>query len=200
MDGLNRITERIATDTEREAEQLLVLAREEARVKHLSYQDTAANRGERILEHSRQQARELIQRTTSAAELEARKTLLSVRQSLVSEVFEKARVALSALSPADYSTLLIRLTVNASLTGTEEIIMNPEDHQRYGSEVVAGVNQQLKAQGKEGQLTLSAETRSFSGGLILKSGPIESNCTLEVLVKLAQHSMTAEVARHLFPE
>jgi len=200
MDGLNRITERIATDTEREAEQLLVLAREEARVKHLSYQKTAENRRDRIVEHSRQQARELIQRTISAAELEARKTLLSVRQSLVSEVFEKSLTALSGLSPTDYSALLIRLAVNASLTGTEEILMNLEDHQRYGSEVVTGANQQLKAQGKEGMLTLSAETRPFSGGLILKSGPIESNCTLEVLVKLAQHSMTAEVARHLFPE
>lgn len=200
MDGLNRITERIAADTDREAEDLLALAREEARVKHLDYQSTAESRREHIVAHHRKQAGDLIQRTVSAAELEARKTLLSVRQSLVYEVFEKALAALSALPPADYSALLIRLAVNASLTGAEEILMNPADHQRYGSEVVAGANQQLRVQGKQGLLTLSAETRPFSGGLILKSGPIESNCTLEVLVKLAQHSMTAEVARHLFPE
>lgn len=198
MDGLNRITERIASDSEQEAEGLLTLAREDAAALRQRFKKTAEDRKHQLLEAARLQADAALQRAVSAAELEARKTLLSVRQALVAEVFEKALNQLTALAPADYEGFLIRLAVNATLTGTEEILLNPADRQNYGPQVLLGANQALAGSGKNAALTLSAETRSIAGGLILKAGPVESNCSLEVLVALARNTLTAEVAGRLF--
>lgn len=198
MDGLNRITDRIARDAEQEAAALVAQAREEAASMGLRFRKAAEDRREKILEESRREADALIQRQMAAAELEARKTLLSVKQALVSEVFEKALVQLAALTPQDYCSFLVRLAVNASLSGTDEILMNPEDLQRYGTLVLAGANHALSLGEKNAALTLSAETRPITGGLILKAGAIESNCSLEVLTALARYTMTSEVAGNLF--
>lgn len=198
MDGVNRITERIARDTELQAEGILSLAREEAAAKGRHDRKTAEARRELLMEKARTNAGEIYQRKVADAELEVRKMLLSEKQALVAEVFDKVLVQLASLPPEKYSAFLVRLAVNAARTGTEEVLLNPEDRLRYGSEVIAKANAQLAAVGKEARLTLSEEGRLFSGGLILKSGAVESNCTLEVLTALTRKAMTAEVARLLF--
>ena len=48
------------------------------------------------------------------------------------------------------------------------------------------------------KLTLSDETGDFKGGLILRRGNIEVNCTAELLVELARGDMSAEIAGLLF--
>ena len=51
----------------------------------------------------------------------------------------------------------------------------------YGEQVTAAANQKL---GKNGKLTLAAETRPIQGGVILKQGDIEVNCSLETQVRM----------------
>ena len=47
-------------------------------------------------------------------------------------------------------------------------------------------------------LTLSGETGSFAGGLILRRGSVEANCTAELLVELCRGEMSSEIAKLLF--
>ena len=49
-----------------------------------------------------------------------------------------------------------------------------------------------------GKLSLSAATGDFAGGLILKRGSIEANCTIELLVELCRGDMSAQLAKVLF--
>ena len=49
-----------------------------------------------------------------------------------------------------------------------------------------------------GKLRLAKETGSFKGGLILRRGNIEANCTAELLVDLCREEMAAELAGVLF--
>lgn len=198
MNGLTRITDRIACDTERDAADLIARARQDAHEKHLHYLKAAEEKRAHLLALGHTQAQEQVLRTAAAAELDARKTILSVKQKLVSEVFEEALAQLMALPTEDYRALLIRLAVNASLTGHEDILLNETDHQHHGASLITGANQLLSSAGKPAALTLSSEIRTFSGGLILKAGPVETNCTLEVLLKLARNTVTGEVSKVLF--
>ena len=49
-----------------------------------------------------------------------------------------------------------------------------------------------------GKLTLAGETGDFKGGLILRRGSIEANCTVELLVELCRGEMSAQLAKVLF--
>ena len=63
-----------------------------------------------------------------------------------------------------------------------------------GAAVVEKANALLPA----GKLSLSAATGDFAGGLILKRGSIEANCTIELLVELCRGDMSAQLAKVLF--
>ena len=49
-----------------------------------------------------------------------------------------------------------------------------------------------------GKLTLSDSCGDFKGGLILRRGSIEANCTAELLVDLCRGDLSAQLARVLF--
>lgn len=198
MDGLNRITDRIAIDAEQEAAELLIHAREDSHRIHLHYQKTADEKREHLLSLGRSLALEQVHRMTSVAELDARKTILTVKQELVSEVFADAMEKIIAIPSDEYLEFLIRLAVNACITGTEEILLNQTDRMNHGPNLVAEVNERLARDGKTSSLSLSPDTRSISGGLILKDGPIETDCSLKVLIKQAKNRLTGEVAKILF--
>ncbi len=198
MNGLTRITDRIACDTERDAADLLAHAREDIHEKHQHYQRIAQEKQDQLSAQARILAQEVVDRTVRAAEMDARKTRLTVKQELVSAVFDKALAQLTALPDTEYRAFLIHQAAKAALTGHEEIVLNPSDRQRHGAIIVAGANQILDERGTPAALTLSSETRPMKGGLILKAGPIETNCTCEVLVKLARNTLTSEVARIIF--
>lgn len=198
MEGLKKITDHIHSDSESEAAELLIHAREDAHAKHLHYQRAAEATRRQILARGEARADEEMRRSVSAAELEARKTLLAVKQELVSEVFSKAMQQLSALTADEYLSFLIRQAVKASLTGCEEIVLNAADREAYGKVLTTEANRLLHEAGRTGALTLSPETAQFSGGLVLRSGLIETNCTWESLLKQAHDTLTGDAASILF--
>ena len=128
----------------------------------------------------------------SAAETEAKKDLLRVKQDVLSEAFDRAVLYLRNLEKERYVKLLSSLARKASETGTEEIILNPEDREKLGGALL----EELKSSGS--RLTLSEETRPIVGGLILSQGRIEINCALDTLADLHRSELAGEAARLLF--
>ena len=128
----------------------------------------------------------------SAAETEAKKDLLRVKQDLLSEAFERAVLYRRNMDDARYIEMLAALARKASETGSEEIILNPEDRAKYGGALM----DTLKSAGMK--LTLSEETRPIVGGLILSQGRIEVNCALDTLADLHRSELAGEAARLLF--
>ena len=47
-------------------------------------------------------------------------------------------------------------------------------------------------------LTLAGECGDFAGGLVLRRGNIEDNCTVELLIDLCRGEMSSKVAEVLF--
>ena len=127
-------------------------------------------------------------------QMEARKAILALKQDMVSKSFEKACEMLVQLPKDKYIALLAKLAAQASVTDDEEIVLNAKDRTAVGAAVTERANALLSG----GKLSLSADTGDFAGGLILKRGNIEANCTIELLVELCRGDMSAQLAKVLF--
>ena len=78
------------------------------------------------------------------------------------------------------------------------MILNETDRTRVGRQVVEKANAAAADRGIPGSLTLSEATRPISGGLVLRQGDVEVNCTLDALLDQVRGTMDAEVAAILF--
>ena len=101
--------------------------------------------------------------------------------------------------PADY---FISIHANASeiasASGSEELIFCTEDRERVGQAVVEQANALLQKAGKAAKLTLSAETRPMRGGVVLKDGLVETNCSIGTMISGLRPALSGKVAACLF--
>ena len=151
----------------------------------------------------------------------------TTKQELVERAYQRALEKLCTLPREQYVELLAAMLVRASSTGKEEVIFSPRDREDAGRAAVSRANELLAreaapelplgdgavasflnkvaanvsalAQGTA-MLTVSEETRAFSGGFILKNGRIEVNCTFDALVRSEREQTAGAVAKLLFPE
>jgi len=198
MNGIEKITERIASDTT--AEIAKIHAESKATCDEIAKNSAAAAQEEywKILKQGTQNAERRLERLNSVAELEAKKYILGEKQNLITKTFERAVEMLLALPDDKYVALLARLASEASVTGSEEIILSAKDKPRFGKAACEKANELLKASGRKDALTLSQVTRNICGGLVLSEGNIETNCSLDVLVSMYRNELLTAVAKTLF--
>ncbi len=194
MDGIEKITGRIAADGAQEAQSILDEAKAQAEAIAARYEAQAQRESEEILARGRRNADERVERLASVAQLDARKLELAAKQEMLSKAYDLALEQLVNLPDKEYVSLLADLAVKASVTGKEAVIFSQKDRTRYGKQVVTQANERLK----DGHLTMSEQSRPIQGGLILSDGDVEVNCTFETLVRLQRGEMDREVAKVLF--
>ena len=199
MDGIEKITGRIAEDVGREIDELTAEARRQADEIAARYDAQAKRECEDILARGRRNADERVERLASVAQLECRKLELAAKQELLQQSFDAALEELCALPQERYITLLSTLAVEASSSGRERMILSARDADRLGEEIVKAANAALQRAGRRGELTLSQETRPIPGGFILAEGDVELNCAFDTLVRLQREKLEKEVAAILFP-
>lgn len=198
MNGINKITDRIAAEAEAEASAVLAQAEEAAAAVRADFAAQAKELGESMLRQGTEEIEQKVQRADRSSRLEAKKDILSLKQELVAQAYRRAMEKILALPEADYIAFLAREAGNAALTGKEEILLNQADHDRVGEKVAAAANALAAKRGLPGELKLSDKTRPINGGVVLRQGDIEVNCTLDSLLELSRGSLDAEVARILF--
>ncbi|MBD5162919.1 MAG: hypothetical protein HDT14_13090 [Oscillibacter sp.] len=194
MNGIEKITARIETDAKAEAAAILREAEEKAAAIREQYKVQAAAQARAAEAEGREAAKRQAERLESAAQMDAKKQLLAVKQACLNEAFDKAQKELLALPDGEYAQLLARMAVKASRTGKEEILLNARDLKRVGAQVVEKAN----ALKKGAALTLSGETREMAGGLTLRDGNVEVNCAFETQLRVLREEMAAQVAGILF--
>ena len=220
MNGIDKITQRIGADTQAEIDRILADAAAQAEAAADKFRTQAEAEDRDLLAKSERTAAEREERLVSAAQMEARKTLLTAKQEMVERAYQRAL-------EKQYVELLAALLVRASSTGREEVVFSTEDREGAGKAAVARANELLAkeaapelplgdgvvanllnkvaagvsafAQGTA-MLAVSEETRDISGGFILKDGRIEVNCTFDALVRAEREQTAGEVAKLLFPE
>lgn len=193
MDGIEKITAKIAEDARAEADALLAQARAEADAIVSGAQAQADALAAQLGEKGRRAAAERAERMASVAQLDARKVTLAAKQELLDRAFDRALEKLCALEGEELTELLAGLIAKASRTGKEQVVLRERDRAAVGKEAVERANALRGA-----SLTLAEETRPIRGGFLLVDGRVETNCAFETLVRLQRESMAGEVAALLF--
>ena len=193
MNGIEKITQRIASDAQAEVDRILGDARDEAGRIAANYRAQADAEAAELAAKNEKAAAEREERLVSAAQMEARKVQLAAKQEMVEKAYIQALDKLCALPEEQYVAILADLLVKASSNGKEEAVFSPEDRERVGEAAVAKANE---LSGK--QLRLSEETQPIRGGFILKDKNVEVNCTFETLVRLHKAETAGAVAHKLF--
>ena len=194
MKGTEKIIAHIGADAKTQAD--AILAQAEARCAEIreGYEQQAKQAYAERIRAGVKANQDRLDSMERLAKMEGRKAILALKQDMVAESFDRACDQLVNLPAAEYGAFLAKLAVKASVTHDEEVVLNARDRKALGDKVIEAANKALGG----GKLTLSKETGDFKGGLILRRGSIEANCTAELLVDLCREEMAAELAGVLF--
>ena len=194
MKGTEKIIAHIQADAKAQVDAILAQAEQQCAGIRGDFDKKAADIYAERVRAGVKETQDLVDGTERIARMEGRKNLLAAKQELVSRSFEKALQQIVSLPEDRYVDFLAKLAVQAAVTGDEEIILNPRDREKIGGKLVQAVNERLP----EGAMKLSGDTRDIAGGLILRRGSVEANCSAELLVELSQSELSAKVAEILF--
>ncbi len=194
MKGTEKIIAHIQADAKAQADEILAQAEEQCAGIRADYEKQANEAYADRIRAGVKANEDRLDSMNRLASMESRKAILALKQEMVAESFDLAADKLVKLPEAEYIALLAKLAAKASVTGDEEIVLNARDRKAVGTKVVEAANKALTG----GRLTLSDKTGDFKGGLILRRGNIEANCTAELLVDLCRDEMAAELAGVLF--
>ena len=226
MEGIEKITAKIAQDAQAEIEKLIAEAEEKVQSIQAAAQAQAQEEAGDIVEKGRAAASERLERLSSAAQMERRKLELASKQEVLGEAFDLALNKLCTLPEKEYIELLTKLALEASTSGKEQLIFSQKDRARVGKQVVMAANEALLKErapslppevtkSRVGTLmdklvhnttaivtgaglTLSEQTRDIKGGFVMVDGDVEINCAFETLVRLQREQMEKTVADALF--
>lgn len=221
INGLNKITGKILSEAQVKADKILADAQAECDRINAEYAERAENIRSEISTEAEKGGMEYVARIRSTAATSKRNLLLQTKSDLIDGVFAGVLEQTRNLELQKYNEILIGLLSAALLEQLEseetsrnlygeeetlapefyEVILNQRDRDRSGKAVVEGVQKHLAGKvsaEKLARLKLSAQTANIDGGLVLRCGSVESNCSLSILFAQLRESLESEVARTLF--
>ena len=184
MNGLEKIVARMEADTRAECDALTASAAENAAA---ILRDCRAQ-ADAVARDSRQRAE-----AQAAEHLACRQKVLAAKQQLIDEAFAGAAQRLSSLPQAEYIDLLAALAAENG-SGDEELLLSAKDREAVGPAVVKAAN----ARKAGAAFRLSEETRETGGGLVLRRGRVELNCSFTEKLRQLRQEESSAVARLLF--
>lgn len=198
MKGTEKIIAHIRADGDAEAKKILDAAAKQAEeIRAASFKE-ALSEYERLMEAGNAECEDILSGSRRIAEMEAKKSVLSVKQEMISAAFDAAREEIVNMPRDKYTQFLARMAAEAAAGGMEEIVLNARDKAEVGKSVCKAANELLSAKGTPGKLTVSEGTADISGGVIVRFGGIETNCSIDALIRQRRSGLSTEVAAALF--
>lgn len=198
MNGIDKITARIEADAAAEAAAATQEAAGECDRIRAQAEKAAQEHYWARMKQGVKAVEDRSARLAGTAGMEAKKTILAFKQETVASVFDAARKQLLSMPKAEYIRFLADKAATACTTGREQLVFNAADKKAVAEKVLAAANRAMEAAGKPAELTVADDTGNFAGGLIVRQGSIECNCTVDALVEQARENMAAQVAAVLF--
>ena len=198
MNGIDKIIGHITSVADAECAAITAKAAEDCARLREEYSKLEQEEYWKVINAGAKETEQRVERLEGVAALESKKQILAAKQELISRAFSRAAELLASLPEQEYFDLLVKLALEVAKTGDEEIILSPRDSSGLGARLCREVNSALAASGRPASVSLSKETRDISGGLILSSGLIETNCSCDALVSQLEHELTSRVEEALF--
>ena len=193
MKGTEKIIAHIQADGKAQADAILAQAEQQCAQIRKEYEDKANEVYAARIRSGVKACEDLAESKKRIAEMESKKSVLSLKQEMVSAAFDRAKEQILAMPAKDYLAFLTKLAVKAAPDGKGQIVLNAADRKQYGEAVVKAANAELG-----GSLTLADAAGDFAGGLMVRNGAVEVNNTLELLIDLCRSDLAADVAKVLF--
>lgn len=193
MNGLEKIVARMEADTQAACDALAASAAENAAaiLRDCQAQADAVTRDS--AQRAEAQAAEHLEHLNGSSQLACRQRVLAAKQQLIDEAFARAAQALAALPQAEYVDLLAALAAENG-SGDEELLLSKTDRDAVGAAVVEAAN----AKKPGAAFRLSEETRDTGGGLVLRRGRVELNCSFTEKLRQLRQEESSAVAQLLF--
>lgn len=220
MNGLERITYKILAEAKQEAQRIVAAAEAEAAQIRADYAARADEIRATLSDEAQREGNDLIARAKAEAANRGRDRMLAVRSRMVDESFDATLMSFRRLPVEKRVPFLSGLLAaamleeleaqkNRALFGDEneeqvvcyEVLLNARDRDAVGAEVLADAKSRLSSKVDAEQLeklVLSEQTVAIDGGLILRIGCVEINCSLELLFAQLREELEGEVSHALF--
>ncbi len=220
MIGLSKITDKIIAEARNDAR--LAMEEAEARAGEIAaeYKARAEEQRRAIDEDAKRQAQEIVSRAHADEEMVKRSAALAARAAMVDEVFATAHKEILNLPEAQYLEFLSGLLYRSFVQQTEEarksrelygdedaqeacvceILLSERDRNRLGEKLLALAVRKWKEEGLGEPPVLSDNTANIDGGLILRFGSIEINCSVRALFGELRSEWEGRVVARLFSE
>lgn len=198
MKGTEKIIAHIRADGDAEAKKIIDAASKQAEEKRAESFKAALSEYEKLMQAGNAECEDILSGSRRIAEMEAKKSVLSVKQEMISAAFDAAREEIVNMPRDKYTQFLARMAAEAAVSGMEEIVLNARDKAEVGKSVCKAANELLSAKGTPGKLTVSEDTADISGGVIVRFGGIETNCSIDALIRQRRSGLSTEVAVAMF--
>ena len=193
MNGLEKIVARMEADTQAACDALAASAAENAAAILRDCQAQADAAAQDSAQRAAAQAAEHLEHLNGSSQLACRQRVLAAKQQLIDEAFACTAQALTALPQAEYVDLLASLAAENG-SGDEELLLSKTDRNAVGAAVVEAAN----AKKPGAAFRLSEETRDTGGGLVLRRGRVELNCSFTEKLRQLRQEESSAVAQLLF--
>ncbi len=193
MQGIDKIIEKIISDANADAEQTALQTQKQIDSVRQKHEAQAKKQIEDLRREFAEKKSQVENRAETMAELEARRNMLSIKRELIDEAFSKAQDMIMSLPDEAYLGFVEKLMRNLDDKRGDVIVGKNEA--RINADFVDKINEKTDSAYK-----FSDERGNFEGGFILRTGRIETNCTVKMLVSQAKRGMEKKVASVLFEE
>ena len=193
MQGIDKIIEKIISDAKADAKQTGAQTQKQIDEIKGKHEAQTQKQIDAINHEFAEKRSQLKSRSETMADLEARRSTLSVKRELVEESFAAAEKSLLSLPDKEYLSFIEKLMRNLDDKRGEIIVGKSE--KRIDQKFIDKVNETL-----DGSYKLSGERGSFDGGFVLRNGRVETNCTIAMLVSQSKRTLEQKVAAVLFDE
>ena len=219
VNGLQRITDQILGDARARADEILDQARQESERIASEYAEEADALRRKLSLLAEGEAKTFIEKTKTSAAAQKSELLLMQKSRLVDEVFQGALEEVLSLDTSKYAELVAGLAASAiydfyrseaenrALYGEEEeeryafeIVLNKKDRDTCGEAILSSVRRKLvgKVADALDGMSISKQTRRIKGGAVVCYGPVECNCSLEMIFAQLRRELEGEVCEALF--
>ena len=189
MDGIESIVDHILNQTREKIARIEASRDEQLAEIERQSTEACATVVRQVEDKAQAQADAVINRATSQAALETRRTLLETRQAMIDEVLQAALVELCQQDSSAKAELYAGLIASTG-AADGQITVNDQDR-----DLMAALLPKLP-----GRFELADAAGRFAGGLLLRRGRIEENLTFDLLLRNQRPQLAALAAGILYPD
>ncbi|MGI6174708.1 MAG: V-type ATP synthase subunit E [Christensenellales bacterium] len=195
MTGLEKIIQTIEEETNREANALIQKAKVQSDEILAEAKAESDAKVAQIVRAGEKKIARIQDALQSALVLQQRQRTLQTKQAVLNSVIEQAQKSLYALPADEYFLLLINLARHAAQNTAGIAYLNAHDRARMPQDFEAKLNESLSG---GGALTVSETTRPIDGGIVLKYGDVEENCSFEAIFNARRDEFMDLIRNTLF--